>query len=125
MKSIEASVGAVPTQKKEEEVEDVGVEEYIQHENKMFFYISGRPEYRVYAVGRWCENLKGDLVGEADTYFCHIHTGQRCETAWGCLDGLWSDGYDEADETWKTLCRRIEEYGSIEDSICYEKNVGL
>ena len=36
MKNIGASVGAVPTQEKKEEVEDVGVEEYIQHENKMF-----------------------------------------------------------------------------------------
>ena len=125
MKNIEASVGAVPTQEKKEEVEDVGMEEYIQHENKMYFYLSGRPEYRIYAVGRWCENLKGDLIGVADTYFCHIRTGHRCESAWGCLEGLWCVGYDEGDENWKTLCRRIEEYGSIEDSICYEKNVGL
>ena len=122
MKNIETSVGVIPTQEKKEEVEK---EEYIQHENKMYFYISGRPEYRIHAVGRWCENQKGELVGEVDTYFCHLHTGQRCETAWECLYGLWLDWHDEADEVWKTLCRRIEEYGSIEDSICYEKNVGL
>ena len=125
MKNIETSVGVIPTQGKKEVIEDVGAEEYIQHENKMYFYLSGRPEYRIHAVGRWCENQKGELIGEVDTYFCHLHTGQRCETAWGCLDGLWSDWHDEADEVWKTLCRRIDEYGSIEDSICYEKNVGL
>ena len=121
MKSIEASVGAVPTQEKEEEVEDVGVEEYIQHENKMFFYISGRPEYRIYAVGRWRENQKGEVVGDADTYFRHIMNGGRCDSVWRCTDG-WSEQSERTEEIWETLCMRIEELDGLEQIICDEES---
>ena len=93
MKSIEASVGAVPTQGKEEEVkvevEEVE-EEYIQHQNEMYFFLRERPKYHISAVGRWLENQKGEVVGDVDTYFRHILTGERCETAWTACIG-WSD----------------------------------
>ena len=62
MKSIEASVGAVLTQEKKEEVEaktEVEEEEYIEHQNEMYFFLEERPEYRISAVGRWLENSKG------------------------------------------------------------------
>ena len=121
MKNIEASVGAVPTQEKKEEVEDVGMEEYIQHENKMYFYLSGRPEYRIYAVGRWCENLKGDLIGVADTYFLHITSGQRCESARECLDG-WPEQDEESDEKWETLAMHIQNTDGLEQIICDEES---
>jgi len=54
MKSIEASVGVIPTQVKKEEVEkeeeEVKEEEYIEHENEMYFFLGERPEYRISAV---------------------------------------------------------------------------
>jgi len=92
MKNIETSVGVIPTQEKKEEVEKVEEEEeeYTEHENKMYFFLRGRPEYRISAVGRWLENSKGEVVGDADTYFYHIMTGERCESVRECLIG-WSE----------------------------------
>ena len=119
MKNIEASVDAVPTQE-EEEVE----EEYHRMENEMIFFLSEAPEYQISAVGEWCENAKGEVVGSADTYFLHVMTGQRCESAWGCLVG-WSEPDEKSTEKWETLCERIENYGNLEETICDEKRVGL
>ena len=130
MKSIEASVGAVPAQEKkqtelkkvveEEEVE----EEYHQMENEMIFFLSEAPEYQISAVAEWGENSRGDIVVGADTYFRHILTGQRCESAWSCLVGV--SGYDEhSTEMWEILCERIENYGNLEQTICDEKRVEL
>ena len=91
MKNICASVGAVPTQgKKEEEAKVEEEEEYTEHRNEMYFYLKERPEYRISAVGRWLENSKGEVVGDADTYFYHIMTGERCESVRECLIG-WSE----------------------------------
>ena len=76
MKNIEASVGAVPTQGKEEEVkvegEEVEEEEYTEHENEMYFFLKERPEYKISAVGRWLESSKGEVIGDVDTYCRHI-----------------------------------------------------
>ena len=83
MKSIGAGVDAVSTQGKKEEEAKVEEEEYTEHRNEMYFYLKELPEYRISAVGRWRENSKGKVVGDADTYFCHIMTGERCESAWG------------------------------------------
>jgi len=87
MKSIGASVGAVPAQKKKEEVEEVVEEEYHQMENEVIFCLKEAPEYHISAVAEWAENSRGDMVVGVDTYFRHIMTGQRCESAWGCLVG--------------------------------------
>ena len=112
MKNIEASVGVIPTQVKKEEVEKVEEEEeeveeeYTQHQNEMYFFLQEHPEYRISAVGRWLENSKGEVVGDADIYFLHITSGQRCESARECLDG-WSEQDEESDEKWETLCHRI------------------
>ena len=128
MKNIGASVGAVPAQeKKQTEVEKVveeEEEEYYQMENEMIFFLSEAPEYQISAVAEWGENARGDVVVGADTYFRHILTGQRCESAWGCLVG-WSEPDEHATEKWETLCRRIEDLPNLEEIICGEKRVGL
>jgi len=124
MKNIEASVGAVPTHKKKEEAEEVVEEEYHQMENEMIFFLEEAPEYQISAVAEWGENSRGDVVVGADTYFRHILTGQRCESAWGCLVG-WSESDEHSTEMWETLCERIEELDNLEAYICDEKRVGL
>ena len=125
MKNIEASVDAVSRQEKKEEVEKVEEEEeYTEHENEMYFFLEGHPEYRISAVGRWLENQKGTVVGDADTYFRHILTGQRCESAWECLDG-WSEQDEKSTEKWETLCMRIEDLDGLEQIICDEESFGV
>ena len=125
MKNIEASVGVVPTQVKKEEVEvEEEDEEYTEHRNEMYFFLEEHPEYRIYAVGRWLENSKGKVIGDADTYFCHIMTGERCESAWGCLIG-WSEQDERIEEIWETLCMRIEETDGIGQIICDEESFGV
>ena len=129
MKSIEASVGAVPAQeKKEAEVEKVVEEgeeveeEYHQMENEMIFFLSEAPEYQISAVAEWAENSRGDIVVGADTYFLHVTTGQRCESVRDCLDG-WSEPDERSTEKWETLCERIENLDGMEEYICNEKRV--
>jgi len=124
MKNIGASVGAVPAQEKKEEVEKVEEEEeYTEHRNEMYFFLRERPEYRISAVGRWLENSKGEVIGDADTYFCHIMTGERCESAWGCLIG-WSDD-ERTEEIWETLCMRIQNTDGLGQIICDEESFGV
>ena len=126
MKNIGASVSAVlATEKKEAEVEKVveEEEEYYQMENEMIFFLSEAPEYQISAVAEWGENSRGDIVVGVDTYFHHILTGERCESAWGCLVG-WSEP-GEGQGKWETLCERIENYGNLEQTICDMKRVGL
>ena len=129
MKSIGASVSAVLTaEKKEADVGKVEVveeeeeeEEYTEHENEMYFYLRERPEYRIYAVGRWRENQKGEVVGDADTYFRHIMNGGRCDSVWRCTEG-WSEQSERTEEIWETLCMRIEETDGLEQIICDEES---
>ena len=125
MKNIETSVSAFPTQgKKEEEAKvEEEEEEYTEHRNEMYFFLQEHPEYRISAVGRWLENSKGEVVGDADTYFCHIMTGERCESAWGCLIG-WSES-ERMEEIWETLCMRIDETDGLDQIICDEESFGV
>ena len=124
MKSIEASVGVIPTQEKKEEVKGVEGEENTQMENEMYFFLRGCPEYRISAVGRWLENQKGEVVGDADTYFLHIMNGSKCDSVWECLDG-WSEQSERTEKIWETLCQRIEELDGLEEIICDEESFGL
>ena len=118
------SVDTKSAQEKEEEVEEeVEEEEYTQMENEMIFCLEEAPEYQISAVAEWAENSRGDIVGEPDTYFCHVMTGQRCESVWSCLTG-WSEP-GEGQEKWETLCQRIEELDGIDEFICDEKRVEL
>ena len=126
MKNIEASVGAVSTQEKKSvaAVAEEGIEEEECHQmrNEMVFFLKEAPEYRISAVAEWCENSRGDiLTAEPDTYFLHIRTGQRCESAWDALIG-WSEP-GEGQEKWDTLCERIDELENLEQIICDEKSV--
>ena len=123
MKNIEASVGAVSAQEKKEEGGEIEEEEYHQMENEMIFCLKEAPEYQISAVAEWGENSRGDIVVGADTYFRHILTGERCESAWGCLVG-WSEP-GEGQEKWETLCSRIENYENLEQTICDEKRVAV
>ena len=129
MKNICASVGVFPTQgeKKVEEEEEGEIEEeeeYHPMKNEMIFCLREAPEYQISAVGEWCENSAGKVIGDADTYFLHVMTGQRCESVWSCLTG-WSEPDEHATEKWETLCERIEELGNLEEIICDEKRVEL
>ena len=126
MKNIGASVDAVSTQGKKTAVEEEEIEEEDCHQmrNEMIFYLREAPEYQISAVAEWCENSKGDiLTAEPDTYFLHTRTGQRCESAWGCLIG-WSEP-GEAQEKWDTLCERIDELENLEQIICDEESFGV
>ena len=120
MENIEASVGVIPTQVKKEEVEEVE-EEYTQMENEMYFFLGEHPEYRIYATGRWLENRKGEVVGDADTYFLHIMNGSRCDSMWDCIAG-WSEQSERTEEIWETLCMRIEETDGLKQIICEEES---
>ena len=108
--------------KKVEEVEEVEEEEYTQMENEMVFYLREAPEYQISAVAEWAENSRGDIVGEPDTYFMHVMTGQRCESVWSCLTG-WSESDEKSSEKWETLCQHIEDLSNLEQIICDEKRV--
>ena len=117
-----ASVGAVPPLEEREDEEEEIEEDSHQMRNEVVFYLKEAPEYRISAVAEWAENSRGDiLTAEPDTYFLHTRTGQRCESAWGCLIG-WSEP-GEGQEKWETLCRRIEEFENLEQTICDEKSV--
>jgi len=124
VKNIEASVGAVPTQRKKEEEAKVEEEEYVEHQNEMYFFLEEYPEYRISAVGRWLENQKGEVVGDADTYFRHVLTGERCETAWTACVG-WSDQDERIEEIWETLSMRIQNTDGLEQIICDEESFGV
>ena len=137
MKNIGASVDDIFTQVKKEEVEEVREvggrwkedgyieeEEYIKMKNDMTFYLKEDPTYQISAAGVWYENTAGEVIGDADIYFYHILTGQRCEGVRDCFAG-WSEQDEESDEKWETLCKRIEETDGLEQIICDEESFGL
>ena len=124
MENIGASVSAVPTQeKKHEKVEEEG-KKYIQKKNEMIFYLREYPSCQISGVAEWqCENTYGgEAIGDVDTYFLHILTGQRCETPWAAIAGV-AELNEHHEEIWETLCMRIENYENIEEVMCYEKRV--
>ena len=122
MKNIGASVSAVLTpEKKEAEEAEKKEEEYHLMRNEMIFFLREAPGCQIHGVAEWCENSRGDIVKEVDTYFLHLRTGQRCETPWTCLVGVAFDEYHE--EIWETLCMRIMNHENIEEDMCYEKEV--
>ena len=125
MKNIETSVGVIPMQEQKAGREEVVEEdEYIEHRNEMYFFLWEYPEYRISAIARWIENQKGEVIGDADTYFIHITRGSRCESVKQCLEG-WSEQDEEAQEKWETLCKRIEETDGLEQIICDEESFGV
>ena len=99
-------------------------EKCTKMKNEMTFYLKKDPTYEISAVGTWYENSRGNVIGDADTYFYHILTGQRCENVRDCFEG-WSDQDEESAEKWETLCSLIEELDGLEEMICDEKRVEL
>ena len=124
MKSIGASVSAVLTTEKKEAEKKTAEEEYHMMKNEMIFYLKDAPEYRISGVAEWGADSQGENMKGLDTYFLHVLTGQRCESAWGCLVG-WSEPDEKSIDMWETLCRRIEEYENLEQDMCYEKSIGV
>jgi len=124
MKSIGASVGAVPAQKKKEEVEGVVEEEggkYIRKENEVIFCLEEAPEYQISAVARWGENPRGEIMSCPDIYFRHILSGRLCQSVSACLAGVEHDQY--AAEKWDTLYYRIRTLlvRDLRRIVCFEK----
>jgi len=125
MAGIEASVNAVLTQEqKEAGNRKIEEEEYIPMRNEMIFFHKEAPEYQISAVGEWCVDTTGKVVGDVDVYFLHILTAQRCESAWSCLVGM-SEPDEHSTEKWEELCGRIEELENLEAIVCDEKQVGV
>ena len=108
----------------EEEDEEDEEEEYNEMENEMTFYLSEDETFRISAMGKWRENSRGEMIGDADTYFYHILTGQRCENVRDCFQG-WSEQNEEDEEKWETLCQRIEGCSNLEEIIQNESEFGL
>ena len=107
MKNIEASVSEVLTQEQKTEVEKV-VEEgkkYIRKENEVIFCLEEAPEFKISAVARWGENVRGEIMEQPDIYFRHIFTGRLCQSVYACLVGVEHDQY--AEEKWETLAFRL------------------
>ena len=125
MKNIGASVSEVLTYKKKEVGEqEIEEREYIQKKNEMIFYLREYPNCQISGVAEWlCENTYGgEAIGDVDTYFLHILTGQRCETPWSAILGV-AEFNEYHEEIWETLCMRIENHENIEEDMCYEKRV--
>ena len=120
MKNIDAGMGAVPTQKKKEEVEGEG-KKYIRKENEVIFCLEEAPEYQISAVARWGENAHGEIVDQPDIYFRHISSGRLCQSVYACLVGVEHDQY--AEEKWDTLYYRIRTMllRDLRRIVCFEK----
>jgi len=120
MKNIDAGMGAVPTQKKKEEVEGEG-KKYIRKENEVIFCLEEAPEFQISAVARWGENARGEIVEQPDIYFRHISTGRLCQSIYACLVGVEPDEY--AREKWDTLYYRIRIMllRDLRRIVCFEK----
>ena len=120
MKNIEASVGAVSTQGKKEEVEKEG-ETNIRKENEVILCLGEAPEYRISVVAVWSENARGEVVDQPDIYYRHISSGRLCQSVYACLAGVEHDQY--AEEKWDTLYYRISIMllRDLRRIVCYEK----
>ena len=123
MKNIEASVDAVFTQEKKEEVEKVVKEgeKYIRKENEVILCLEEAPEYQISAVAQWSENARGAIVDQPDIYFRHISTGRLCQSVYACMAGVEHDQY--AEEKWDTLYYRIRTIllRDLRRIVCFEK----
>ena len=123
MKNIEASVGAVPTQVKKEEVEKVEEEgeKYIRKENEVILCLEEAPEYQISVVARWEENARGEESSPPDIYFRHITSGRLRQSVYACMVGVEHDEY--AEEKWDTLYYRIRTMllRDLRRIVCYEK----
>ena len=120
MKSIEASVGVIPTQEQKEKVVEEG-KKYIRKENEVIFCLDEAREYQISAVARWSENAWGEILDQPDIYFRHILTGRLCQSIYACLGDEVYDLY--AEEKWDTLAFRLHMMlrRDLRRIVCYEK----
>ena len=124
MKSIEASVGVIPTQEQKEKVVEEG-KKYIRKENEVIFCLEEAPEYRISAVARWGENARGEIVEQPDIYLRHISTGRLCQGIYACLG---DEVYDQfAEEKWEALAFRLRMMlrRDLRRIVCYEKKYDI
>jgi len=122
--AAEEEAAAVEEEGEEEDDDEEEEEENTEHKNEMYFYLIEASSYQIWAEGRWLESPKGEVIGDADTYFHHILTGRRCESVRDCFSG-WSEPDQEVSEKWETLCQRIEELDGLEEIICTEESFGV
>ena len=108
----------------DDEEDDDEEEEYNEMENEVTFYLKEDTTFRISAIGKWRENSRGEIIGDADTYFYHITTGQRCENVRDCFLG-WSEQNEEDNEKWETLCDRIEACSNLEEIILNGNTIDL
>ena len=108
----------------DDEEDDEEEEKCTQMENEMTFYLKEDTTFRISAIGKWRENSRGEIIGDADIYFYHITTGQRCENMRDCFQG-WSEQNEEDTEKWETLCDRIEACSNLEELILNGNTIDL
>jgi len=107
-----------------EDEDDDDEEEYNEMENEVTFYLKEDTTFRISAFGKWRENFRGEIIGDADIYFYHIATGQRCENVRDCFQG-WSEQNKEDIEKWETLCHRIETCSNLKEIILNGNTIDL
>jgi len=104
--------------------EDDEEEEYNEMENEVTFYLKEDTTFRISAIGKWRENFRGEIIGDADIYFYHITSGQRCKNVRDCFQG-WSEQDEESNEKWETLCHRIEACSNLKEIILNGNTIDL
>jgi len=124
VKSIGASVGAIPTQVKKEEVEKEG-EINIRKENEVIFRLREDPKYQISALAVWSENARGEMVDSLYIYYRHILSGKPCMNIWACRLGMAYDLWSE--EKWDMLTVRIISMRpqNLRQIVCHEKKYSV
>jgi len=124
MKNIGASVDAVSTQVKKEEVEKEG-ETNIRKENEVIFRLREDYKYQISAVAEWAENSRGETVYPIYLYYRHILSGKPCMNIWACRVGVVYNKWSE--EKWDTLTVRIMRLRpqDLLQIVCHEKKYSV
>ena len=120
MENIGASVGAIPTQVKKEEVEKEG-ETNIRKENEVIFRLREDYKYQISALAVWSENARGEMVDSLYIYYRHILSGKPCMNIWACRVGVVYNKWSE--EKWDMLTVRILSLWppDLRQIVCHEK----
>jgi len=124
VKSIGASVDAVSTQVKKEEVEKEG-ETNMRKENEVIFRLREDYKYQISAVAEWAENSRGETVYPIYLYYRHILSGKPCMNIWACRVGVVYNKWSE--EKWDTLTVRIMRLRpqDLRQIVCHEKKYSV
>ena len=124
MKNIGASVDAVSTQVKKEEVEKEG-ETNMRKENEVIFRLREDYKYQISAVAEWAENSRGETVYPIYLYYRHILSGKPCMNIWACRVGVVYNKWLE--EKWDMLTVRIMRLRpqDLRQIVCHEKKYSV